>query len=50
MTSLAVEEPLFEVGDTEPAPPRAKTPAGAAKTFLTYDTAQSFLLPPSLDD
>jgi len=27
-----------------------KAPAGAQKTFRAYDTGQSFLLPPSLDD
>ena len=40
---------LFEVGETS-GPPRRRAPAGAAKTFRHYDQAQSFLLPPSLDD
>ena len=50
MTSVAVEEPLFEVAEEEPAPLRTKVPVGAAKTFRRYDPAQSFLMPPSLDD
>ncbi|MHB1783842.1 MAG: transposase [Acidimicrobiales bacterium] len=40
---------MFEVGETS-GPPRRRAPAGAAKTFRHYDQAQSFLLPPSLDD
>ncbi len=40
---------LFEVGEGS-GPFRPRVPAGAAKTFRRYDQAQSFLLPPSLDD
>jgi transposase len=50
MTSVAVEEPLFEVAEHASARPPAKVPAGAAKKFRRYDAAQSFLMPPSLDD
>jgi len=40
---------LFEVVESEEVvPPRA--PAGASKTFRSYDQGQVFLLPPSLDD
>jgi transposase len=48
MTSDRVGEPLFEA--PEPEVPKKKTPAGASKTFRHYDPAQTFLLPPSLDD
>jgi len=50
VTSVAVEEPLFEVAQEESAPLRPKVPVGSAKTFRRYDHAQSFLMPPSLDD
>ena len=43
------DEALFEVEEV-PSPSRARMPAGSAKTFRHYDQAQSFLLPPSLDD
>ena len=43
------DEALFEVEEVPP-PSRARMPAGSAKTFRHYDQAQSFLLPPSLDD
>jgi transposase len=40
---------LFEVAEGDEAR-SAKPPAGASKTFRSYDQGQSFLLPPSLDD
>jgi len=40
---------LFVVGGPDGAPV-VRGSAGAAKTFRSYDQAQSFLLPPSLDD
>jgi len=40
---------LFEVAEAERDMP-LRGPAGAAKTFRSYDQGQSFLLPPSLDD
>ena len=43
------DEALFEVEEV-PSPSQARMPAGSAKTFRHYDQAQSFLLPPSLDD
>lgn len=49
MTSLLRDDVLFEVGEVERVRP-LKAPAGADKTFRRYDPAQSFLLPPSLDD
>ena len=42
-------EALFEVEEA-PGLSRPRIPAGSAKTFRHYDQAQSFLLPPSLDD
>src|SRR3954454_19338871 len=50
MTSVVVEEPLFVVEVAQVAAALVKAPAGAQKTFRAYDTRQSFLLPPSLDD
>jgi transposase len=49
MTSVRPEERLFAVQEADPVEV-AKIPAGSAKTFRHYDQAQSFLLPPSLDD
>lgn len=49
MTSVLADERLFEVGEAQRESP-ARTPAGEAKTFRVYDQAQTFLLPPSLDD
>ena len=49
MAGTGSDGALFEVGETSGPPPR-RAPAGAAKTFRHYDQAQSFLLPPSLDD
>lgn len=49
MTSDRVGEALFEAGEPE-VPLTKKTPVGASKTFRHYDPAQTFLLPPSLDD
>ena len=49
MAKNPADEMLFEV-DGEDEPPVAKAPAGRSKTFRHYDPAQSFLLPPSLDD
>jgi transposase len=40
---------LFEVAATDEVM-ISVAPAGAAKTFRSYDQSQSFLLPPSLDD
>ena len=48
MADEVVGDRLFEVGEAQASPVRA--PAGAAKTFRSYDQSQSFLLPPSLDD
>lgn len=48
MAVTAGPDGLFEI-ESGGAPPRA-APAGVAKTFRGYDQAQSFLLPPSLDD
>lgn len=49
VTSLLGDDVLFEVGDVERVgPPEA--PVGVGKAFRRYDPAQSFLLPPSLDD
>jgi transposase len=49
MSGTGGEAVLFEA-DEAAEPPRRKVPAGSAKTFRHYDQAQSFLLPPSLDD
>ena len=38
-----------ETGHQKP-PTKSKVPAGATKTFRSYDTHQMYLLPPSLDD
>ena len=48
MADELVGDRLFEVGEAQTSLVRA--PAGAAKTFRSYDQYQSFLLPPSLDD
>lgn len=40
---------LFEVSD-EGGPSAVTVPAGRSKVFRSYDPAQSFLMPPSLDD
>jgi hypothetical protein len=49
MTSVLGDDRLFEVGDASEVPSQ-RVPAGATKTFRCYDPAQSFLMPPSLDD
>jgi len=49
MTFLVQDDVLFEVEEAE-RPARPKIGAGVSKTFRRYDPAQSFLLPPSLDD
>ncbi len=49
MTSVLGDDMLFEVDEVERSA-RPKRAAGAAKTFRAYDSAQSLLLPPSLDD
>ena len=49
MTSVVEDDMLFQV-DEVVRPSRPAAPAGAAKTFRHYDPAQSFLLPPSLDE
>lgn len=49
MSSVDCDERLFEVGEAAPGP-RVNVPAGKAKTFRLYDQAQSWLMPPSLDD
>lgn len=49
MTSVLVNDRLFEVGE-EVSDRQVRVAVGAAKTFRGYDQAQSFLLPPSLDD
>ena len=49
MTSVLADERLFEVSEAQREAP-ARAPAGADKTFRRYDQAQTFLLPPSLDD
>lgn len=43
-------EGLFGIDAVESMARGPVVPAGAAKTFRRYDQAQSFLLPPSLDD
>lgn len=43
------DDRLFEVGEVGEAPV-GRASAGASKTFRWYDPAQSFLMPPSLDD
>ncbi|MGH9044208.1 MAG: IS1182 family transposase [Acidimicrobiales bacterium] len=49
MENQAAYDRLFDAGNpAEPA--RAKVAVGANKTFRPYDPAQSYLLPPSLDD
>jgi transposase len=49
MTSVLGDDRLFDVEMGEAEGPRA-APVGEAKTFRRYDQAQSYLLPPSLDD
>ena len=49
MTSVLDDDRLFEVGEASGVSSR-REPAGASKTFRPYDPAQSFLMPPSLDD
>ena len=49
MADDRVGDKLFEV-QGEPVRPPEKVPAGVNKRFHDYDQAQSFLLPPSLDD
>ncbi len=44
-----VDDRLFEVGEVEHGA-AVRAPAGASKTFRSYDQGQVFLLPPSLDD
>lgn len=41
---------LFDAGEADPDVVVVKAPAGAAKTFRSYDQGQSFLIPPSLDE
>ena len=49
MASVLDDDRLFEVGEAGEVPVR-RAPAGASKTFRRHDPAQSFLMPPSLDD
>ncbi len=49
MADEGVGDRLFEVSEPDEVP-ALPTPAGASKTFPSYDQSQSFLLPPSLDD
>src|SRR5680860_1177103 len=49
MTSVIDDDRLFGVGEAGEVRVR-QAPAGVSKTFRSYDPAQSFLMPPSLDD
>ncbi|MHB1525543.1 MAG: transposase [Candidatus Dormibacteria bacterium] len=52
MSSTPPSDPgvLFDMGEAVTAPAAALLPAGKNKTFRAYSQAQSFLLPPSLED
>lgn len=50
MTSDPSHDALLEVGTVAPQAPPKVAPAGRNKVFRSYDQAQGFLLPPSLDD
>ena len=52
MSSTPPSDPgvLFDMGESVKVPAAALVPAGKNKTFRPYSQAQSFLLPPSLED